>query len=157
MGRELFVRHISANATEEDLFKLFSVCGTVNSVHLVTDPETGKPTGCGFVRMASDAEAKDALESLDGAMMRDRIIIVAEARPQKPQLKPGGRRPGGFGGGRPGGSGSGRPAGGGSGRPPGGGGGRPAGGAGGRPAGGGPGRSAGVKGPGGSGRGKRSR
>jgi hypothetical protein len=148
MGRELFVRHISANATEEDLFKLFSVCGTVNSVHLVTDPETGKLTGCGFVRMASDPEAKEAQETLDGALLVDRVIIVGEARPQKQQLKPGGRRPGGFGPGRPAGGGSGRPTGGGSGRPTGGGSGRPTGGGSGRPTGGGSGRPTG----GGSGR-----
>lgn len=132
MGRELFVRHISVRATEEDMFKLFSVCGTVNSVHLVADPDTGKLTGCGFVRMASDEEAKDAQETLDGALLVDRVIIVAEARPQKQQLKPGGKRPGGYKG-RSAGGGAERSSGVGSHQHTGGGRERPAGGAKGRP------------------------
>lgn len=115
MGKELYVRHISAKATEEDLRRLFSVSGTVSSVHLVTDPDTGKFMGCGFVRMASDDGARDALETLDGALLVDRTILVNEARPQKQQMRPSGRPGGGRGvgdrKGRPAGSGKGGPAG----------------------------------------------
>ncbi|HYS42816.1 MAG TPA: RNA-binding protein, partial [Geobacteraceae bacterium] len=67
MGKELYVGHISEKATENDLLKLFSVVGTVTSVHLITDPQTGEFKGCGYVRMATDAEAKEAIETLDGA------------------------------------------------------------------------------------------
>lgn len=121
MGRELYVRHISDKATEDDLRKLFSVSGTVTSVHLVTDPDSGNFMGCGFVRMANDAEARDAMETLDGALLVDRTILVSEARPQKQQGKPGakgGKRPGGgFGRKGPGGPGGRKPGGPGRGKP----------------------------------------
>ena len=87
MGKELYVRHISDRATENDIRKLFSVAGTVASVHLVTDPETGQFKGCAFVKMATDSEAKEAIATLDGALLINRVIIVGEARPQK--QKPG--------------------------------------------------------------------
>jgi RNA recognition motif-containing protein len=85
MSKELYVRHISERATEQDLRKLFSVVGTVTSVHLITDPETSQFKGCGYVRMATDAEAKEAIETLDGALLIDRVVMVGMARPQKPQ------------------------------------------------------------------------
>ena len=88
MGKELYVGHISNNASEDDLFKLFSVSGTVTSVHLITDPVTGEFKGCGYVRMATDAEAKEAIETLDCALLIDRVIVVSEARPQKPKWRP---------------------------------------------------------------------
>ena len=87
MGKELYVRHISDKATENEIRKLFSVVGTVNSVHLVIDPETGQFKGCAFVKMATDSEAKEAITTLDGALLVNRVIIVGEARPQK--QKPG--------------------------------------------------------------------
>lgn len=91
MGRELYVRHISDKATENDLRKLFAVAGTVVSVHLITDPVTGQFKGCGFVKMASDSEAHDAIITLDGALLINRVIAVGEARPQKQQgVKSGG-------------------------------------------------------------------
>ena len=85
MGKELYIGHMSYQATEEDLLKLFSVVGTVTSVHIITDPESGKSKGCGYVRMATEAEMKDAVETLDGALLIDRVITVSEARPQKPK------------------------------------------------------------------------
>ncbi len=93
MGKELYIGHMSYQATEEDLLKLFSVVGTVTSVHIITDPESGKSKGCGYVRMATEAEMKDAVETLDGALLIDRVITVSEARPQKPKEdKPSGAR-----------------------------------------------------------------
>jgi hypothetical protein len=83
MGRELYVRHISEKATENEIRKHFSIAGTVVSVHLVTDPETGQFKGCGFVRMATENEAQEAITTLDGALLIDRIILVSEALPQK--------------------------------------------------------------------------
>ena len=87
MGKELYVRHISDKATEDDIRKLFSVAGTVVSVHLITDPETGQFKGCAFVKMATDNEAQEAITTLDGALLINRVIIVGKARPQK--QKPG--------------------------------------------------------------------
>jgi len=85
MGKELYVRHISDRATENDIRKLFSVTGTVASVHLITDPETGQFKGCAFVKMMTDSEAKEAIATLDGALLINRVIMVGEARPQKPK------------------------------------------------------------------------
>jgi RNA recognition motif-containing protein len=86
MGKELYVRHISDKATENDIRKLFSVVGAVASVHLITDPETGQFKGCAFVKMASDNEAREAITTLDGALLINRVIIVGEARPQKQKV-----------------------------------------------------------------------
>lgn len=99
MTKELFVAHISDNATEEDVWKLFSVMGDVKSVRLIIDPETGEFKKCGYVRMAVDIDLKEVVETLDGALLIDRVISVSVARPKEPG-KSGkfGRngRPGGF-------------------------------------------------------------
>jgi RNA recognition motif-containing protein len=92
MGRELYVRHISDKATENDIRKLFAVAGTVSTVHLITDPDTGQFKGCAFVKMSSENDAKEAITTLDGALLINRVIMVGEARPQK--QKPG--KPGGY-------------------------------------------------------------
>lgn len=91
MAKELYVGHLPYEATTEDLRKLFSVAGTVTSVHIITDPETGKSKGCGYVRMASEEELKEAIECLDGALMENRMISVSMANPQKMNTKPLGR------------------------------------------------------------------
>jgi len=86
MSRELYVGSISAKATENEIRKLFSVAGTVGSIHLITDFYTGEFKGCCYVKMASDKEAKEAIETLDGALLIDRVITVSEARPQKQKV-----------------------------------------------------------------------
>lgn len=101
MSKELYVGHMSYEATERDLIRLFTVAGTVTSVHLITDPETGEFKGCGYVRMSSAEEAQEAINTLDGALLRNRPITVSLARPQKQKTRPGAGRPGK---GRPGGS-----------------------------------------------------
>jgi RNA recognition motif-containing protein len=85
MGKELYVGSLSYDTTEYDLEKLFSVSGRVTSIHLITDAKTGQFKGCGYVRMSSEAEAKDAINSLDGALLIDRKITVSMANPQKQQ------------------------------------------------------------------------
>ncbi|WP_026841095.1 RNA recognition motif domain-containing protein [Citrifermentans bremense] len=87
-GKELYVGSLSYDATEYDIHKMFSVSGTVTSVHLITDAVTGEFKGCGYVRMSTEAEAKDAIDSLDGAWLLDKSITVSYANPQK--MKPGG-------------------------------------------------------------------
>ncbi len=97
MAKELYVGHMPYEATEDDLRRMFAVAGTVTSVHIITDPETGKSKGCGYVRMSSEAEVKEAIECLDGALMIDRVITVSVAVPQKPKTQkpaPGRRKPG---------------------------------------------------------------
>jgi RNA recognition motif-containing protein len=83
MGKELYVGSLSYDTTEYELEKLFSVSGRVTSIHLITDPKTGEFKRCGYVRMSTEAEAKDAILSLDGARFLDKTITVSIANPQK--------------------------------------------------------------------------
>jgi RNA recognition motif-containing protein len=95
MAKELYVGHLPYEATNDDLRRLFSVAGTVTSVHIITDPVSGKSKGCGYVRMSSEEELQEAITCLDGALMEGLQITVSIARPQKPQAagnKPGAPR-----------------------------------------------------------------
>ncbi len=82
MGVEIYVGHISGTVTEDEVRKLFSVVGTVSSVHLVTDSGTGEFRGCGYVRMSTEDEAREAIDLLNGAKLGDRLIVVREAPPK---------------------------------------------------------------------------
>ncbi len=84
--KDIFVSDISYEVTEEDLHKLFSVCGTVRSIHMITD-QNGQFKGVAFVRMANDAENRDAINMLDGTRLINRCINVVAARP-KSELPP---------------------------------------------------------------------
>lgn len=94
VNKELYVGHMSYEATEKDLIRLFTVAGTVTSVHLIVDPVTGEFKGCGYVRMSTAEEAREAVETLDGALLINRAITVSLARPQKQKTRPGAGRPG---------------------------------------------------------------
>ena len=83
-NKDLFVAEISFEAGEEDLRKLFAVCGEVKNVKLLTDQRSGKFTGRAFIRMGTDAEAKDAARTLDGALLINRCIRVSVAK-DKPE------------------------------------------------------------------------
>jgi len=82
MGVEIYVGHVSESVTEDELRRLFSVTGTVTSVHLVKDSDTGKYRGCGYVRMSTDDEAREAIDLLNGAMLGDGLIVVKDAPPK---------------------------------------------------------------------------
>lgn len=86
-AKDIFVSDISFDVVEEDLRKLFSVCGTVRTIHLLTDEKSGQFSGRAFVRMATDAEAKEAVNMLDGTRLINRCIRVAAAR-DKPVVAP---------------------------------------------------------------------
>ena len=98
MGKKIYVGNISFNATEDSIKELFSKFGEVESVRIITDAQTGQPKGFGFVEMASEEEAKKAIETLNGTTFMERTLSVAEARPQRKERRgfEGGR--GGFGG-----------------------------------------------------------
>jgi RNA recognition motif-containing protein len=83
------------------LHQLFSAHGQIVSAKLITDMETGRSRGFGFVEMSSEDEAKAAIEKMNKAKVGDRELTVNEARP-RPEKSSGGR--GGFGGGSGGGS-----------------------------------------------------
>ena len=83
MAKELYVGHISEQATEEDLRKLFEVMGVVTSVHLIVDQDSGEFKRCGYVRMLSEVNLNEVVETLDGTWLIDRCIVVSIAKPQK--------------------------------------------------------------------------
>lgn len=93
MAKELYVGHLSEQTTEEDLRRLFSVMGVVTSVHLITDADTGEFKRCGYVRMLSDVDLKEVVETLDGAYLIDRVITVSIAKPQNERTGKGGNKP----------------------------------------------------------------
>lgn len=78
--KDIFVSELSFEITEEEIHKLFSVCGTVRSINMVTDPKSGQFKGIAFVCMSNDAETKDAINMLDGTRLIDRCISVSAAK-----------------------------------------------------------------------------
>ena len=97
MGAKLYVGNLSYQATEKEINDLFATAGTVASVKIITDGQTGRPRGFGFVEMGSSEEAQKAIEMFNGHHLENREIVVNEARPQTPRPA---RGPGGGGGGR---------------------------------------------------------
>ena len=82
MGVEVYVGQLSGLITEDELRKLFSVAGTVVSVHLVKNSGSGELRGCGYVRMSTEDEAVEAISLLNGAMLADRLITVRDVTKQ---------------------------------------------------------------------------
>jgi cold-inducible RNA-binding protein len=85
MGNRLYVGNISFKATEENVRGLFAEIGEVVSINLITDAHTGKMKGFAFVEMASDGEARKAIEALNGTLLLDRPLSVNEANTQQPR------------------------------------------------------------------------
>ncbi len=98
MGRKLYVGNLPDSATEQDLSAKFAAYGTVKSVKLITDRDTGRSRGFGFIEMMSEAEAHAAIDSLNGTDYEGRPMKVNEARPQQKRSGGGGGR-GAYGGG----------------------------------------------------------
>ena len=126
MSKNLYVGNLSFSCTADDLRELFSQHGNVSSAQVVSDRETGRSRGFGFIEMGDGGEA--AISALNGTDFQGRSLTVNEARPRE-SGGGGGRSGGGGGGGRSGGGGYG--GGGGGGRSSGGGGGYGGGGGGG--------------------------
>ena len=99
---KLYVGNLLYTTTEDDLRTLFSQHGTVESVAVITDRDTGQSKGFGFVEFADDNEAKSAISALSGQQYGGRALTVNEARPKTGGSGGGGRR-GGYGGGGGGG------------------------------------------------------
>lgn len=93
---KLYVGNLSFNSTEDDITDAFSAHGTVTSVNLITDRETGRPRGFAFVEMSTGSEAEAAMQALDGQDLGGRNLKVNVAKPR--ESRPGGG--GGGGGGR---------------------------------------------------------
>lgn len=84
MSKSIYVGNLPWSATEDQVRNLFSEYGTVNSVNLVVDRETGRARGFGFVEMES-ADAINAIKALDGTPLDGRNLKVNEAQPKAPR------------------------------------------------------------------------
>lgn len=83
MESKLYVGNLSYSTTEEDLRTLFFQAGTVSSVALIKDRETGQPKGFAFVEMGSQAEAQKAISMFNGFNLGERELRVSLARPRE--------------------------------------------------------------------------
>ena len=91
----IYVGNLPYSSTEDTLNTMFSEFGSVDSARIIMDRDTGRAKGFGFVEMGSDAEAKAAMEALNGKDCEGRALTVNEARPRAER----GSRGGGAGGG----------------------------------------------------------
>lgn len=102
MAKKLYVGNLPYSVDDEALHQHFAQFGAVDSAKVIMDRETGRSKGFGFVEMADDSAADQAIERGNGVELNGRAINVSEARPQAPREGGGGggpRRGGGFGGG----------------------------------------------------------
>ena len=101
MAKKLFVGGLSWDTTDEGLRKAFASHGEITEAKVITDRDTGRSRGFGFVTFAQDDDAKTAISKMDGTNLDGKTIKVNEAQEKSPRS--GGRSGGGFGGGRGGG------------------------------------------------------
>jgi len=80
--KNLYVGNMGAGTTEDELRKAFAVYGTVQTVSVINDRDTGRPRGFAFVEMESDKEAQNALMGLNGSTLGGATLTVNEARPK---------------------------------------------------------------------------
>jgi len=110
MGSKLYVGNLSYNTTSSDLEQLFAAHGTVQSAEVISDRDTGRSKGFGFVQMGSEGEAEAAIAAMNGQEVDGRALTVNQAKPRedRPRGGGGGGRGGYSGGGRSGKGGFGR-------------------------------------------------
>jgi RNA recognition motif-containing protein len=87
----MYVSNLAYTTTEDELSQLFESYGTVESVRIITDRETGRSRGFAFVEMPNGTEARAAMAGLNGMSLGDRTLTVQEARPREERGGP--RRP----------------------------------------------------------------
>ncbi|MCC7290737.1 MAG: RNA-binding protein [Phycisphaerales bacterium] len=109
MGKKLYVGNLPYSITGSDLEQLFSAHGVVQSAEVITDRDSGRSKGFGFVEMSSAEEAQAAITALNGQQHDGRALTVNEAKPKESSGRGGG---GGGRGGYGGGGGGGRSGGG---------------------------------------------
>src|ERR1700679_1704007 len=102
MGKKLFVGNLPFSVNDSSLATIFAETGTVESAKVITDRDTGRSKGFGFVEMSTDQEATESISKLNGYDIDGRALTVSEAKPQAP------RENRGFGGGGGGGGGGNR-------------------------------------------------
>ena len=96
MTKKLYVGNLPFQTTEDELNDLFGQVGSVESVRIITDRDTGRSRGFGFVEMA-DEDAEKAINQFNGTDMSGRALTVNEARPQTNRGGGGGGGRGGYG------------------------------------------------------------
>ena len=90
MGNKLFVGNLTFSVNDESLHEMFAKHGSVVSAKIITDRESGRSKGFGFVEMSSPAEAAEAINALNGKDSDGRQMNVSEAKPQAPRENRGG-------------------------------------------------------------------
>jgi cold-inducible RNA-binding protein len=90
MTVNIYVTNLAYTTTEDELSQLFESYGVVESVRIITDRETGRSRGFGFVEMPNGTEARAAMAGLNGTALGERTLTVQEARPR--EERNGGRR-----------------------------------------------------------------
>jgi cold-inducible RNA-binding protein len=98
--KNLYVGNLPHSTTESELRALFEAHGAVEKVSIVTDRDTGRARGFGFVEMTNAGEADKAIAALNGTDLGGRTLTINEAKPKSDRPKSGGQRFGGGGGGR---------------------------------------------------------
>jgi RNA recognition motif-containing protein len=93
MDVKLFVGNLSPNTNEQDLHDMFSKAGTVASVNVIRDRDTGRSRGFAFVEMSTQAEAEKAISMLHGKIVAERPMVVNKARPREERPSAFGPRP----------------------------------------------------------------
>jgi RNA recognition motif-containing protein len=107
VGKKLYVGNLTYRVSSSDLEQLFSQFGTVESAEVISDRDTGRSKGFGFVEMSSDNEARAAIDALNDQEHDGRRLTVNEARPREPRTGGAGGGGGGWRGGNGGGGGGG--------------------------------------------------
>jgi cold-inducible RNA-binding protein len=93
MAKKIYVGNLSFQTTEADVSEMFGNVGQVESVQIITDRDTGRSKGFGFVQMTDDAAAEKAIAAFNGKEVNGRQLTVNEARPmEKKNFGGGGRR-----------------------------------------------------------------
>lgn len=90
MGKKLYVGGLSYNTNDQELHDHFSQAGHVETAKIITDRETGRSKGFGFVEMSTDQEAMSAIQKFNGTSFDGRNLTVNEAKPQAPRESRGG-------------------------------------------------------------------
>lgn len=93
--KRLYIGNLAFGATEDDVREAFAVHGSVGSVQIISDRETGQSRGFGFVEMDDDGAAEQAIAAVNGTDIAGRNVIVNEARPRPDRDGGGSSRRGG--------------------------------------------------------------
>lgn len=90
MGKKLYVGNLPFSTSDQDLNDIFAQVGQVTSAKIIVDRDSGRSKGFGFVEMASDEDAQNAISQFNGAQLNGRPLTVNEARPMTSRPQGGG-------------------------------------------------------------------